>query len=83
MWGSKYVLKSLLQDIKAISSYRLSKDRAVLDKPLSSIRKTTVQVDVDIGCTETFFVSDDRTEEVRCCLRSVRPRVLSLLPGVL
>ncbi|CAM9987956.1 unnamed protein product [Ectocarpus fasciculatus] len=64
IWGSKYALKSLLQDIKAISSYRLSKDRAVLDKPLSSIRKTTVQVDVDIGCTETFFVSDDRTEEV-------------------
>ncbi|CAB1105304.1 unnamed protein product [Ectocarpus sp. CCAP 1310/34] len=64
IWGSKYVLKSVLEDIKAISRYRVSKDRDVLDKPLSSIRKTTVQVDVDIGCTETFFVSDDRTEEI-------------------
>ncbi|CBN75662.1 expressed unknown protein [Ectocarpus siliculosus] len=64
IWGSKYVLKSVLEDIKAISRYRVNKDRAGLDKPLSSIRKTTVQVDVDIGCTETFFVSDNRTEEV-------------------
>lgn len=73
------MLKSVLEDIKAISRYRVNKDRAVLDKPLSSIRKTTMQVDVDIGCTETFFVYDDRTEGVRCCRRPIDQSALLVL----
>lgn len=58
MWGSKYKKDSIFEDMQALSSSKLDNHR------LSSIRKTTVQVDVDIDCTETFFVSDDRTEEV-------------------
>ncbi len=66
IWGSKYVWDSVLEDIQAVSRLLLLKDDSKLDKQrLSSIRKTTLQVDVDFDCSETFFVSDDRTEEVR------------------
>eukprot|EP00903_Cladosiphon_okamuranus_P007739 g7498.t1 len=65
IWGSKYVLDSIAEDIQALWRYLLFNDSSKLDSHrLSSIRKTTLQVDVDIDCTETFFVSDDRTEEV-------------------
>eukprot|EP00752_Nemacystus_decipiens_P011999 g10638.t1 len=65
IWGSKYVLDSVLEDLQALTRHLVLNDSSKLDSHrLSSIRKTTLQVDVDISCTETFFVSDDRTEEV-------------------
>lgn len=68
MWGSKYVWDSIVEDLQALSRHLLLNDSSKLDSHrLSSIRKTTLQVDVDVDCTETFFVSDDRTEEVRVC----------------
>lgn len=57
--------ESLSKDFEALMRYRLSKDPAMLKNRLSLIRKTTLHVDVDILCRETFFVTDDRTEEVR------------------
>lgn len=80
IWGSKYVWESVLKDLEALSRHLWLKDSTMLDKHnLSSIRKTTIQVDVDISCSETFFVSDDRTEEV--CARA-RACVLLLLLNV-
>lgn len=71
-FGSKYVLESALQDIKALSRFLVLKDGASLDqRRMSSIRKTTVQVDVDMDCSETFFVSDDRTRDVSVIRRAV------------
>ncbi|CAM9614965.1 unnamed protein product [Pylaiella littoralis] len=64
-WGSKYVWESVLEDLEALTRHLLLKDSSMLEKHnFSSIRKTTIQVDVDIDCSETFFVSDDNTEEV-------------------
>ncbi|CAN0013431.1 unnamed protein product [Scytosiphon promiscuus] len=64
-FGSKYVWESTLEDIKALSRFLVLKDGASLDqRRMSSIRKTTVQVDVDMACSETFFVCDERTREV-------------------
>lgn len=65
MFGSKYVWDSFLKDFQAVWRHLLLNDSSNLDSHrLSSIRKTTLQVDVDIDCIETFLVSDDRTEEV-------------------
>lgn len=71
IWGSKYVWESVLEDAQALLRHQLLNDSSKLDSHrLSSIRRTTLQVDVDIDCTETFFVSDDTTQEVRCpCAR--------------
>lgn len=85
MWGSKYAWDSVLEDLQALSRHLLLNDSSKLDSHrLSSIRKTTLQVDVDVDCTETFFVSDDRTEEVGVlplCV-CVHAAELLLLPSV-
>lgn len=73
MWGSKYVWDSVLEDLRKLDKRRLSSIR-------KTIRKITMQVDVDIDCTETFFVSDDRTQEV-CCCRVQRDCVVGIVPS--
>lgn len=62
--GTKLSWESLSKDLEAIMRYRFLKDKDIVKTRLSSIRKTTLQVDVDILCRETFFVTDDRSEQV-------------------
>ncbi|CAN0353681.1 unnamed protein product [Ascophyllum nodosum] len=62
--GTKMAWESLSKDLEALMRYRFLRDKDMVKTRLSSIRKTTLQVDVDILCCETFFVTDDRTEQV-------------------
>lgn len=63
--GTAVATESVLKDLETVIRARYFRDRNMLNEgTLSSLRKSTVQVDVDVRCRETFFVVDDRTEEV-------------------
>lgn len=74
--GTAVATESVFKDLEAVIRARYFRDRDMLNKgSLSSLRKSTVQVDVDVLCSETFFVVDDRTEQVGAGLNCFTPQI--------